>query len=170
MKKAVTWISGIVTAVISLVMNLVLIPEIESTTEGIRCFDMNSLGYSYETAEKFLSLLSENGRHVYLHVQLPLDFVYPVAYTVFFILLITFLTDKHRKLCAFPGMLMAFDYIENICSVKMLTSDTLSPMLAGYASVMTVAKSITMYICFGIIAVLLIAKLVNKKKNKVTEK
>ena len=48
-------LSGALTALISLVMNLVLIPKIEESTNGIRCFDMN-FAYSFETAKEFLAL------------------------------------------------------------------------------------------------------------------
>ena len=75
---------GIITAVICAVMNLYLIPLIEASTDGMKCFDMSVLGYSYEEAKTFVGSLSSESLGVYLNRQLPLDFVYPIAYCVFF--------------------------------------------------------------------------------------
>ena len=84
-QKTLLWISGGLTAAICLVMNLALIPMIEKNTAGLRCFDMNSFGYTFEQAKQFLTLLDDHARSIYLHVQLPLDFFYPVAYTAFWL-------------------------------------------------------------------------------------
>ena len=104
-QKTLLWISGGLTAAICLEMNLVLIPMIEKNTAGLRCFDMNSFGYTFEQAKQFLSLLDNDARNIYLHVQLPLDFCYPVAYTAFFMLAITALRGKASPLLALPGAL-----------------------------------------------------------------
>ena len=162
--KALLIISGALTAVICLVMNIVLIPQIESTTNGIRCFDMN-FGYSFDTAKEFLSLLGEEGRQLYLGVQLPLDFVYPIAYCVFFSLLIVLLTKKTSVLLLFPVTLAAFDYAENICSIVMLRSGELSRTTALVGSACTSLKTILMYAVFLIIIICLIAYFINKKKK-----
>ncbi|MGN0443889.1 MAG: hypothetical protein ACI4F5_04650, partial [Acutalibacteraceae bacterium] len=99
--KTALIVSGALTVIICCVMNFCLIPIIESPTEGIRMFDMNSFGYSYETAKKFVSLLSAEGLDTYLHKQLPLDFIYPAVYSVFFSLAIIKLKGK-KFLTAFP--------------------------------------------------------------------
>ena len=158
-------ISGAVTAVICGVMNFYLIPAIESTTEGIRCFDMN-FGYSYDDAVKFLSLISETGRNTYLRIQLPLDFVYPVAYCVFFSLLIVTLMKKKSALILLPAVLAVTDYCENICTVIMLKSSAPSRQLVSFASTVTQVKTVLMYVCFILIAILIIYGIINKIKNK----
>lgn len=158
-------ISGAVTAVICAVMNFYLIPLIESTTEGIKCFDMN-FGYSYDDAVKFLSLLSETGRNTYLRIQLPLDFVYPVAYCVFFSLLIVTLMKKKSALLLLPVVLAVTDYCENICTVIMLKSSALSRPPVSFASTVTQVKTVLMYVCFILIAILIIYGIINKIKNK----
>ena len=53
--KTLLWLSGGLTALICIVMNFVLIPIIEKHTEGLRCFDMNSFGYTFDQANRFLS-------------------------------------------------------------------------------------------------------------------
>ena len=161
--KILLIVSGAMTAAICLIMNFVLIPKIEATTNGIRCFDMN-FAYSYETARKFLSLLSEEGRNVYLNIQLPLDFIYPIAYCIFFVLLILKLTEK-KWLCALPIVLGILDYTENICTVIMLKKGTPEKALVQFASFTTSAKTIMLYLIILIIIVMIIVNIIRKKKN-----
>ena len=164
-QKTLLWISGGLTAAICLVMNFILIPMIEKSTAGLRCFDMNSFGYTFDQAKQFLTLLSENGRSIYLHVQLPLDFIYPVAYTAFFMLALTALRGKASPLLALPGALAVSDYIENVCSIKMLRAMDVTPELAKFASAVTVTKSVLMDLVFVLLAALLIVWLIKRKKK-----
>ena len=158
-------VSGVLTLGICAVMNLYLIPAIESSTQGIRCFDMN-FGYSYEKATQFVSLLSEEGRRVYLTRQLPLDFFYPIAYGVFFSLLLTVLSGEKTKLMVFPVLLAVFDYSENVCVLRMLTADSITPALVAVSSASTIIKTILMYLCIVLILALIIRKLVNRQKQQ----
>lgn len=160
--KTAVIISGAVTAVISLIMNLILIPKIELSTNGIRCFDMN-FGYSYETAKNFLSYLSESSRNIYLNIQLPLDFIYPIAYCIFFCFLIIRLTKKVNVLLAFPLLLAVFDYAENITTIVILKSAELSESLAKLGSAFTSVKTILMYAVFLEILICIIYYFKNKK-------
>ena len=98
-------VSGTLTVLITLVMDFVLFPKIEATTEGIKSFDLNSFGYTFEQAQKYLSLLSDEGRKLYLNVQLPLDFVYPVVYTVFFISMLYLFSKSIKTTIIFPILL-----------------------------------------------------------------
>ena len=160
---------GVFTLAICAVMNLKLIPDIEATTEGIRCFDMN-FGYSYDTAVRFLELLGENGRHVYLHMQLPLDFIYPLFYALFFVSLIYLLTkdlqSRRKYFISFPLVLAVFDYTENLLTACMLKADTLPRALARTASVFTALKTIWMYLTIILIVILLVRKIYLAKKKK----
>ena len=167
-KKTVTIlliVSGVLTLGVCAVMNLYLIPAIESSTQGIRCFDMN-FGYSYEKASQFLSLLSEEGRRLYLTRQLPLDFFYPVAYGLFFALLLKVLTGKNTKLMALPVLLAVFDYAENICVCRMLKADPLPSALVAVSSAATILKTVLMYLCILLILILLIRRIVAAKKRR----
>ena len=157
-------VSGVLTVGICGVMNCFLIPAIESSTQGIRCFDMN-FGYSYETASRFLSLLTQEGRKIYLTRQLPLDFLYPIAYGVFFALLIYRFSGK-KAAVVLPALLAAFDYCENVCVCRILTVDNLPQTLVSVASVATIAKTVMMYLCILLILVLLIKRVVAKRKNE----
>ena len=164
-RKILTVISGAITAEICLIMNLVLIPRIESSTKPIRCFDMN-FGYDYETASEFLNRLSQDGRRIYLNVQLPLDFIYPIAYCLFFCLLLYTLSKGRKALFAAPIALAVFDYTENICSIIMLRSAELSKPLAAFASAATSIKTILMYATIIMILICLVFYLKNKRKKE----
>lgn len=175
-RKTLLWISGAATLAICAVMNLWLIPAIEGgylidQTQGVRCFDMQSLGYSVETANRFLAQLTEEGRDLYLHVQLPLDFFYPVAYGTFFTLLICALKKKISPLATIPLLLMLFDYAENICSIVMLRRMTATKALAGFASTMTVTKSLLLTATALVCIVLLASSAVKRiHSGKLSEK
>lgn len=168
-KKSVTRntliFSGAVTLIICCVMNLYLLPLIESTTQGIRAFDMNSLGYSFEQAKTFVSLLSEEGMKTYLFRQLPLDFIYPIAYTVFFSLSILKLRGDKKWLVVFPLLLMISDYIENIITIVMLRTD-FSSSVAAAGSCVTTIKSVLMYITIILVLVLFVLWLIKRRKEK----
>ena len=167
-RKSIRWWLGIsmaMTIVICAVMNFLLIPAIERSTEGIRCFDMN-FAYSTETARHFLSLLSEQGRRVYLTRQLPLDFLYPVAYSVCFSLLIRATAQRKTKLVFLPVLLAVLDYGENLCVLRMLTQPSVGDRLIIAASVFTSAKTVMMYVCFVLIVVLLIRYVIHRRKEK----
>lgn len=161
-------LSGAVTAVIGVVMNAFLIPKIEMNTGGIRCFDMN-FGYNYETASEFLRLTGEEGRRIYLGYQLPLDFIYPVAYTLLFISLIVILTKKKSPLIVLPCALALTDYTENILTEIMLRSAALSSSVVSAASAVTAAKTLLMYATI-LIVVFLIIRAIVKKFRKSEEK
>ena len=155
-------VSAVLTAVICLVMNLVLIPAIERSTGGIPCFDMNFL-YSADDARFFLQSLSAEGKNIYLHSQLPLDFFYPLCYGCFFVFSLTKLQRKLNAFALLPLLLAAFDYAENICIEVMLRASVFSVNTAVLGSVFTTVKTILMY---GIFVLLLIFTLLTVLKNK----
>ena len=163
--KALFAVSTILTAVICAIMNLWLLPTIEATTEGIRCFDMN-FGYDYATAQRFLALLSPAGRALYLHAQLPLDFVYPLAYGCCFCGLFFYLTGRFSALQLLPPLLMAFDYAENVCSVVMLRSASLSPGLVAAASALTVVKTLLLYLNAALLLVCAVRFFLRRRRER----
>jgi len=167
MKKIniILWITGSLTAIISGIMNFVLMPQIEATTRGIKCFDMHTFGYSYDTARKFLEFISVEGKNIYLNYQLPLDFVYPVIYTCFFVLIMYKLKGKMSGISVLPILLLISDYIENSLTSVMLKSEILSKSTATVGSLVTLTKNMLMYICFGIIIYLVIRYVADRKKS-----
>lgn len=155
--------SGVVTAIICTVMNFILIPEIENGTGGLRVFDM-TFGYTYQQAKQFVSLLSPQGLDVYLHKQLPLDFFYPIVYTVFFASVFMKLQVKYKPIFALPALLFVSDYCENILSVIMLTR-SFPRVVSSFACAFTILKTITMYTVFAVMIILIIMRFVKKKQS-----
>ncbi len=162
--KLIAIITGILTVAISGIMNIVLMPQIEANTGGIKCFDMN-FGYTAGEAKEFLNLIGENGRHIYLDYQLPLDFIYPVIYTAFFIVLKYLFKKLKTPFMVLPVILAAVDYAENIFSEIMLRADEFLPSVAKTASIITVIKTLLMYLIFLILIVLLIKMIVTKQTS-----
>lgn len=162
--KGVFLASVVLTAGICLAMNLFLLPAIEQTTAGIRCFDMNP-GYDFAAAQRFLSLLSPDGRALYLHVQLPLDFLYPLAYGCCFGCLLFYLTGRFSALHLLPLLLAAFDYAENISILRMLTVAELSPALAAAGSVFTTVKTVLLYLNGLVLLICAVRRLVRRRGN-----
>ncbi|MGN1444062.1 MAG: hypothetical protein ACI4XE_09470 [Acutalibacteraceae bacterium] len=151
-----------------MVMNFIFIPEIESGTGGLRAFDM-TFGYTYQQAKQFVSLLSPQGLDVYLHKQLPLDFLYPIVYSVFFISVFKKLKVKNKALLVLSALLFVSDYCENIFSVIMLTR-SFSQAVSTFACAVTILKTLAMYLIFVVIIVLIILRLVRKNSlRKVNE-
>ncbi len=158
-------ISGALTFLIMGVMNTLLMPAIESTTQGLRCFDMNSFGYTYEQAKEFVSLLTPEGKNTYLHIQLPLDCVFPLVYVSFFCALFKKLGRGKVLFYAVPLLLAVFDYCENACSILMLTSAGFGKELALFASTATVIKSVLMALCIVFAAVFIILYVIGRHKR-----
>lgn len=148
-------ISGVLTAVIMCVMNMWLIPEIESGAGGLKCFDMRFFGYTYEQANEFIHALTYKAKEIYLYRQLPLDFIYPIVYGVFlFILNKKFAGNIFSYILT--ALLVLFDFLENVCSVIMLKSPSFTEGLAFTASTATVVKSALMTLNIVFILVLII--------------
>lgn len=161
-------VSGALTAAICAVMNFMLIPQIETAAGGLRCFDMR-FGYGSEEAKAFLYTLSAQGRDVYLHRQLPLDFIYPLAYGAFFMLAFYALQKRKTPLLALPALLAAADYVENICILLMLRATEPAKALVAAGSAATVTKTVLMYLCFAVLLALLVRAAVEKRKRRAAE-
>lgn len=153
--------SGALTVIICMVMNFIFIPKIESSTGGLRVFDM-TFGYTYQQAKRFVSLLSPQGKDVYLHWQLPLDFFYPIVYAAFFISVFMKLKVNNKALFALIALLFVSDYCENILSIIMLTR-SFSVAVSTFACADTILKTIVMYLIFIIMIILIILRAVKKK-------
>jgi len=158
-------ITGIATVSICLAMNVFIIPKIEAG--GDRIFDMRTLGYSVDEAKAFVKSLDQERTNIYLNVQLPLDFVFPVFYTIFFSLLWIALT-KNKKLLFLTPLLAVFDYLENSFSIVMLKNHDFSPTIAKLGSVSTIIKNVLMYVIILALLVAIIVKVVKTVKAKKT--
>lgn len=150
------------------------IPRISQEADGLLIFDMNSLGYDYEYAHKFLSQLSEKGYTMYLHIQLPLDILFPVLNCLTGLSAFILLIRLHHKVkhtaalpnCSFfskaaislPVVAMLCDYLENLMIFMMLSYKAAVPIiLVNVASTFTIIKSIATSIFYiALVAILLV--------------
>jgi hypothetical protein len=132
------------------IMLLYTIPLVESYVPGMKLFDLSPAGYTIEYSLQLLGTLGDIGRDKYLHLQLPLDFIYPGLFAVSCSLLLSWLLKKSVNtnsnafyLCFTPVAAGLFDYLENIFIFDMLTSyPNVNEIVVVAASTFTILKSI----------------------------
>ena len=135
--------------------------DIERIT-GLRAFDMRPTGYSLADALALISALGEEGRRVYLTVQVPLDTVYPALLAISSASSLYWLSQSfgstarwYRAVATVAYCAAIADYAENGLIVWMINAGLGVPQtLVSAASLATVSKSILSTIVF---ATLLIA-------------
>lgn len=161
--------------IIYVAMLFYTIPNIEKYANGMKLFDLSPGGYSYEYAKELLTNLGDSGRELYLYNQLPLDFLYPGLFAISCGLLLSWLFLKTKSpnsrlfyFCLVPVAAGAFDYIENILIVSLLTGyPNISPLQVGMSSMVTIAKSALTTLFFIVLTVAGIACLAKKGKSKI---
>lgn len=129
-----------------------------SIVEGVsvKMFDLMMFkGYDLAYATTFVNEISDRGRNIYLFVQIPLDFLYPLLLSTFFSLFFYEQTKK-RDLAFLGYATMIFDYMENIFVILILTTSNLSPNIVSIASKATISKGIFYVINYGLTIFLLI--------------
>lgn len=149
------------------------IPNVEKYANGMKLFDLSPGGYSYEYARELLTNLGDSGRDLYLYRQLPLDFLYPGLFAISCSLLLSWLFQKIESpssrvfyLCLIPLAAGAFDYIENILIVSLITGyPEISSGQVGISSFMTIAKSVLTTLFFIVLSVSGIAYFVKRVKR-----
>ena len=161
--------------IVYFIMLLYTIPQVASYAPGINLFDLSPTGYSFEYAIVLLDTLGSDGRELYLHKQLPLDFIYPGLFAVSCSLLLSWLFLKSQNtqskifiFCYMPVAAGLFDYLENIFIVRILTSyPNVSDISILLASSMTIAKSVLTTAFFVLLIIGAILYL--KKKWKISK-
>lgn len=160
-------------SVVYFVMVLYTIPEVTQHAPGMKLFDLLPAGYSLAYALDLLSTLGEEGRSLYLHRQLPLDFIYPALFAVSCCFGLAWLLakvfSKDSKLfyfCLVPLAAGLFDYLENICVASMLVLyPDISQQLVFVASAMTILKSVLTTAFFVVLITVTIIYLRHKRKT-----
>lgn len=159
-------IAAVLTLIMLGIMDIVTLPAIANAAGGIPAFDLQTFGYSKETAMQFLQALSADGRALFLHVQLPLDFAFAFVYTFLFLALFYRLHPLGSKLIFLPVLLFVLDLAENTRSVLFLKLDTIPDALFTLGSCVTLAKNACTLACGILIIVFLILWFKNRKKQK----
>lgn len=149
------------------VMDFVLLPAILSGTPQMTLFDLKFFGYDAAYARSLIAGMNSRSLSLYLHVQLPMDFVYPIIYGLLYSLLFQRLYGNRMRVPVLIAVaLCVADYTENILVVFMLRSSMPGDALVTAASTATVTKSILLLAVYGLIAAGFAAWLVNKIRKK----
>lgn len=159
------------------VMIFYSIPLVSGYAPEMVLFDVSPTGYTFDYAVSLLTQLGAEGRELYLSLQLPLDFVYPLSFGLSHALIICWLLNKSRIIspyasytCLLPILGCLFDYSENIAIASMLTNfPSITEDIVQISSTLTIAKSVFVTVSYFLICVLLgvaaIVKLRSKNSN-----
>ena len=142
-------------------MILVTIPTIRNGMNGIEIFDLRPMGYSVNEGYSILDTLTKETIQYYKYVQLPLDFIYPFAISMFCFLTLSKLTFKMGKIKVvrwLAFLVMTFDYLENM-SIYYLLSNTVKPWMIKVASFFSVCKALSTTVVMTILCLLIILKI-----------
>jgi len=125
------------------VMMFVTIPQVMAGAGGTEIFDMRPLGYTYDEALSILASMTETAKEYYRQVQIPLDFIYPALMGFFG----AFTFAWMRKTVKIPRITLliplaagAFDYLENLGILRLLSGHT-KPAAIALTSAFSVGKS-----------------------------
>ena len=146
-KKVLLWF--LVTNVVYAFMLVYSVPKVSAYARNLPLPDLRPGGYDLAYINNLFAALGEAGRHAYLTIQLPIDFIYPFLFGVSNCLILAYFLKKIGKaetnliyLCLLPLLGGFFDYLENICLVSMLQNFPEIPAgLVKMGSIFTLFKS-----------------------------
>ena len=124
------------------IMITFIIPAIESGTGELQILDMMKQGYDVSYVSMLVDSMDQSARSLYLYLQMPLDFIYPVLMAAVFFCL--FAKAWHRLWPLFtllPITLIAFDWFENICIIILFSGFESNATLVAISSFFTQAKA-----------------------------
>lgn len=162
----------VLTNIVYAVMLIITIPKIMAYSNGMKLLDMMPTGYDSGYINSLFEVLGENGRHAYLHSQLPVDMIYPFLFGITGCLLIGYFLKKINQfnsalfyLCFLPVIGGTADYMENIGIITMLNNyPDLSPTSTLATNCFSIVKSMTTTVFF--IALIIILLMLGIKKLK----
>lgn len=156
-----------------MLFNAVLLPnqqaKIEAASGGIGPIDLQ-LFYTPEKVYSMVASYGDAGRADYRTFELTGDIIYPIIYTLFFALLITWLfqrgfaaDSRMQKLNVVPLGAWLADLLENLGIVTMLSIyPSTPPALAWVTAIFTLVK----WLFFGATIILVLAGLGMALKNR----
>lgn len=156
--------------------NAVVLPDqqakLEAASGGIGPIDLQ-IFYTPQKVYSMISAYGEAGRLGYRNFELTGDILYPIVYTIFFALLVTWLFQRGftadspiQKLNVIPLGAWLFDLLENLSIVAMLSAYPSTPTgLAWIAAVFTLIKWMFAGATILLILIGLVAALKNGFKN-----
>ena len=144
-------------------------------SNGMKLLDMMPTGYDSVYINSFFEALGENGRHAYLHSQLPVDMVYPFLFGIRYCFMIGYFLKKIDKfdsvlypLCFLPVIAGIADYLENFGIITMLHNyPDLSQTSMNATNYFSIVKSMTTTVFFiALIIILLMLGIKTLKERK----
>jgi hypothetical protein len=149
-QKFHTWTNGW-RVLILLVADGVMMGYVMPLAAGIMAFAANAsvmpldlmFFYTPQKAFAMIEKYGEAGRALYMKVELTADIIYPIIYTLFFGLLLSWLLQRAykpdspmQKLNAMPVGAWLFDLLENIVIVSMLTMFPSQPSILAWLTML----------------------------------
>lgn len=134
--------------------------------------------YTPEQAYAMIEKYGEQGRMLYMRIELTADLIYPIIYTLCFGLLISWLFQRGfkpdspmQKWNAMPAGAWLFDLLENIGIVSMTSMYPAQPAaLAWLTMVFGLVKWAFAFISIGLILVGLVRALMNGFRKQITSR
>lgn len=167
----------ILTNAVYLFMLTVTIPKTMKFSNGMKLLDMLPTGYNQDYVNELLMTLGEQGRHIYLTKQIPVDMIYPLLFGLTYSLLLAYFLKKLNKLkppfsylCLLPIIAGIADYAENIGIITMLNSyPDLTAYIVQTSSTFSVIKSTSTSLFFiALIVTLIILGIKFFKRNRIS--
>jgi hypothetical protein len=136
---------------LEVLFNAIILPNaqaiLETASGGTGPIDLQFF-YTPEKAYTMVAAYGDAGRATYRTIELTIDILYPIVYTLFFSLLITWLfqrgfaaDSKLQRLNVVPFGALLFDLLENTSIVAMLSLYPSTPtILAWLATIFTMLK------------------------------
>lgn len=138
----------------------------ELAQQEVKILDL-SFGYSFDDIKLFFEQIGSEGRLLYAKIS-KVDMIYPIAYGLFLMSLISFFAKNNSKLLLlnlFPFTIIILDFVENISIQKMLTHfPNIGAEMVSFTSVITQSKWI--FVGLSIFSVfILLGRFYYLKKN-----
>ncbi len=125
-KKAIllqVYIWGSVAFISNLILKLWTVPQIRNKTDGFTSFDLSIKGYNLGYAMDYINRMDEMTINFYSHVQIPIDFIFPISTAIFSLFLLKYFSKKiiiKKIFFILPVLCCLFDLSENIFIYIML--------------------------------------------------
>lgn len=154
----------LITTAVYAFMLTVTLPNLIRFSNGLQPLDMLPTGYSHAYVQRLMNALGNDGRHYYLTVQLPVDFLYPALFATTYSLLFAYLLKRMGKAATpffyisfLPIVAGIFDYLENVGIIYLIKSyPNIDTAATAATSIFSVIKSTATSVYFVCLLILLV--------------
>ena len=171
--KKVTGIHVLISFIIFLGFMIFVLPNEsnKSTALGLTESPDTSLFYTSEELYQLAERYQEDGRQFYIEQRFTFDLVWPIAYGLFLMFTLAYLEKTSpskwlKKAYSLPLVAVIIDYMENIMTATVMyrypNPTFLISDLAGFA---TLFKWITLSVSFGLLMVISMLWILQKRKG-----